>query len=52
MRPPSDDPRLHTVCVRLTDVEKADLDVKRGSMPASDFIRRKLFGRQARPKKA
>lgn len=36
------------VCVRLTDHEKAKLDETRGGVPASDFIRSRLFGRGRR----
>lgn len=42
-RPTSDDPKKHTVCVRLTDNEKERLEKARGRRPASEFIRRLMF---------
>lgn len=42
-RPPSDDPRIHKIQVRLTDPEMIQVDTERGATSLSDWIRLKLL---------
>ena len=47
-KPPSDDPRVNTVSMRLTNGEVSEMDEARGGMSRSDWLRSKVFGKRKR----
>lgn len=50
-KPPSDDPRVHTVSMRLTDGEVDLMDAQRGQASRSTWLRIQAFGDPTKKRK-